>query len=242
VQWYLGPEGDQRIWYDFTEIEEIAAEELRRARLFPSAINPVTNLEQFVESHLNAELDQYADLPEDVLGLTEFPRRGRPKVSINRALTDAADSDDPPAGIVGRWRATLAHEASHVYLHKYLFDPELARLSGSQRGNVEAYSSERLMRCLHRDINPTLERDASGVRTRSDWREIQANRGMAALLMPGRIFKQVYRKQISLMNLSDVVDGSPAADLLTSSISKVFRVSKQAARIRLKTEGLMVSS
>jgi hypothetical protein len=65
---------------------------------------------------------------------------------------------------------------------------------------------------------------------------------MAALLMPQRIFKQVVRKRMSLLNLSDVVEGSPAANSLASAIASDFLVSKQAAMIRLGTEGVLLTS
>src|SRR5215510_9945552 len=118
MQWYYGPEGDQRIWYESDEIEAIAEDELRRADLMPSPDDPVTDLERLIEGHLNARLDQYADLPEGVLGATQFDARGRPAVSISRALTEAAEQDPPGPGQLGRWRATLAHEGAHIFLHR----------------------------------------------------------------------------------------------------------------------------
>jgi hypothetical protein len=75
MQWYYGPEGDQRIWYESDEIEAIAEDELRRAGLMPSPDDPVTDLERLIEGHLKAQLDQYAQLPEGVLGVTQFDVR-----------------------------------------------------------------------------------------------------------------------------------------------------------------------
>jgi hypothetical protein len=74
MEWYCGPEGDQRIWYESAEIETIAEDELRRAGLMPPPDDPVTDLERFIEEHLKAQLDQYAQLPEGVLGLTRSAR------------------------------------------------------------------------------------------------------------------------------------------------------------------------
>ena len=116
MQWYFGPEGDQRIWYEPEDIEQIATEQLRRADLMPTLDDPVTDVERLIEVHLRAELDLYADLPDGVLGLTQFPARGAPKVLIDSALTEAREPSDASAGVVGRWRATLAHEASHIFL------------------------------------------------------------------------------------------------------------------------------
>jgi uncharacterized membrane protein YeaQ/YmgE (transglycosylase-associated protein family) len=183
MKWYRSADGEPRIWYSETEIEHIAEDELARGRLTPRATTPVTDLEAFIESHLDADLDQYADLPGDVLGLTRFEPGSRPVVLINAELTSAADEAAPGTGARGRFRATTAHEAAHVFLHRYLFDPVLEQpalfetpTGGGQR------PPDGLMRCLARDV---------GMTARSDWREVQANRGMAALLMPRAVFRRV---------------------------------------------------
>lgn len=235
MQWYRGPEGDQRIWYEPDEIERIAEDELRRASLMPSLGEPVTDLERFIEGHLNAELDQYAELPDDVLGLTQFHADRRPAVSLNSKLTESAEADFANPGAVGRWRATMAHEATHILLHRYLFDPEMAQLAGAQAGENIHVERTGLMRCLHRDVIPVSTQDWSQARRRRDWREIQANRGMAALLMPSRPFKRVAFHRMTNLGLSSVSTGTTSADTLTAAMAEIFNVSKQAAMIRLET-------
>lgn len=228
MQWYSGPEGDQRIWYEPDEIEQIATEQLRRADLMPTLSDPVTDVERLIEGHLGVELDLYADLPDGVLGLTQFPVGRSPKVLIASSLTEARDADGASAGVVGRWRATLAHEASHVFLHRYLFDPQMAQLVGRTGVvGVLSPSEDGLLRCLHRDITPT-QTDWSSMRRRSDWREVQANRAMAALLMPQRIFRRLALREMHLE--SD-------ADALSAAMANLFQVSKQAASIRLLSQG-----
>jgi hypothetical protein len=234
MQWYYGPEGDQRIWYESDEIEAIAEDELRRAGLMPSPDDPVTDLERLIEGHLNAQLDQYAQLPEGVLGVTQFDVRRYPLVSISSALTEAAEEDSPRPGQVGRWRATLAHEASHIFLHRYLFDPDMAPLT-SRRPDHTTVDGTAVMRCLHRDVNDVSTQDWGRISRRRDWREVQANRGMAALLMPGRTFKDVAFDQITKLGLNSLPSGPASADTLAAAIADVFQVSKQAALIRLGT-------
>jgi hypothetical protein len=236
VQWYSGPEGDQRIWYEPEDIEQIATEQLRRADLMPTLDDPVTDVERLIEGHLRAELDLYADLPDGVLGLTQFPARGEPKVLIDSALTEARDAEHAPAGVVGRWRATLAHEASHIFLHRYLFDPEMAQMAG--RGGVAVLSEGGLMRCLHRDISPTVA-DWSSVRRRSDWREVQANRAMAALLMPRRLFRRLALREMRQLGLGTPPVAVPDVEVLATALADLLQVSKQAARIRFDSEGLI---
>src|SRR5206468_8328656 len=66
-------------------------------------------------------------------------------------LTNAVDDDNTPPGIHGRWRATIAHEASHVVMHRVLFmvegDQEQLLRTGPGRQD-----SQRLMRCLKKNV------------------------------------------------------------------------------------------
>jgi len=241
VQWYLGPEGDQRVWYESDEIERIAEDELRRAGLMPSIAEPVTDIERFIEVYLKAELDQFAELPAGVLGLTRFTAGRPPAIAISKQLTESRDAEQPEPGMVGRWRATLAHEAAHVLLHRYLFDPDMAQLVGGHVSDAPLESSG-LMRCLHRDVMPVNTQDWSRVRRHGDWREIQANRAMAALLMPGLTFKRVASQQTAKLGLNGISPGSSSTELLAAAMADVFNVSKQAATIRLGTLQVVASA
>lgn len=236
MQWYPGPEGDQRIWYEAEEIEQIATEQLRRAELMPTLNQPVTDVERLIEVHLRAELDLYADLPDGVLGLTDFPTQGAPKVSIDSALTEARDAEGAAAGAVGRWRATLAHEAAHIFLHRYLFDPEMAQLAG--HSGIANPSEGGLMRCLYRDISSTTA-EWNSVRRRPDWREVQANRAMAALLMPRRIFKRLALREIRELGLDTPPVAARNKERLTATLAELLQVSNQAVGIRLASESLV---
>jgi hypothetical protein len=232
VKWYQGKEGDQRIWFEPEEIEQIAEDELRKAKQYPSATSPVLDIERFLEGHLKASLDQFADLEPDVLGLTRFHKGRPPAVSINRDLPEAADTEAKP-GVVGRWRATLAHESAHILLHRMLFE-----LNGNGQSKTSADTSsgghDAVMQCLKRDVGP-------GGRS-SDWREVQANRGMAALLMPQRIFSKVAQAKIDETNLTELTPGSQSSRILAQQLAHHFSVSKQAASIRLETLSLISSS
>jgi Zn-dependent peptidase ImmA (M78 family) len=91
------------------------------------------------------------------------------------------------------------------------------------------------MRCLHRDVNDVSTQDWGRISRRGDWREVQANRGMAALLMPSRTFKDVAFEQMTKLGLSGLSSGPASADTLAAAIADAFQVSKQAALIRLGT-------
>ena len=198
--WFRGRDGRERLWLEDADIETMMADELHRARLFPAADNPVVDVERFIEGHLGARLDQYAQLDSAVLGQTEFFPGRPPHVLINRDLTGAAmDDDDGASSVLGRWRATLAHEASHIVMHRILFE---LNQDAEDLFAVGAPQSQRLMRCLKTNV---LFRGGG-----TDWREAQANRGMAALLMPKTIFSAVAEGAIRSLGFSrgDLVSGT----------------------------------
>jgi hypothetical protein len=230
VKWYRGPGGEQRLWLGRDDIELMMEDELRRADLLPAAGAPAVDLEGFLESYLKVSLDQHADLAADVLGLTEFFPGRTPRVAINRDLTGSAiDEDGSPLGLRGRWRATLAHEASHVVIHRPLFElpTEQGRLFGDP--HEPAQEAQRLMRCQKRSV---VYRG-----TTSDWREIQANQGMAALLMPRSVFLEVATSLQGKRRPSS--PGSAEARQLIGEVALRFEVSRQAAEIRLATFGVL---
>ena len=220
---YRTADGKQSIWYDDAEIEDMMEAELRRASLMPTVEAPAVDIESFIDSHLRTPLDQYADLPSDVLGLTDFRPGQRPSIRINKSLTGAMDDDGFP-GVTGRWRATLAHEAGHVLLHRilYEFDSNQPRLFPD---DIHPDSGQTLHRCLKRDV--AYRPNASGPL------EVQANKAMAALLMPRSVFTRVAKG-------TGVRTADPTqVDAITRNLAQRFEVSRQATIIRLKTLGFI---
>jgi hypothetical protein len=195
----------------------------------PTPESPILDIERFAEGYLGAELDQHAELPAELLGVTHFRPGRRPWIEINRDLTLAAVDDDAgPLWVKGRWRATLAHESSHVVLHEQFVQPD----SGQQElwgEDPSSPSDVRLQRCLKRDFGVTTRR--------ADRKEVQANIGMAALLMPRRVLVAV-----ACPLLRQISRRSGTADLTAEQIEELvhelaglFQVSRQAARIRVQT-------
>ena len=122
---YRSANGEMRIWYGPSEIDSIMVRELISSKLMPSKSDEdlTIDVEEFVQRHLRLRMDQYADLSGHILGVTEFRAGEKPNISINRDLTGSAlDQDDSTPGLIGRWRETVAHEASHVLLHRHLFE------------------------------------------------------------------------------------------------------------------------
>lgn len=230
MRWNHRTDGTQRPYFSDNEINRMMEDELRKAKLYPTVAEPAVDVERFLEQHLGVALDQYAELERTVLGVTEFTPGQVPRVKINRDLTDVADEDDD-VGNVGRWRATMAHEASHVLMHRVLF--EFAADQGILFGDADAtQESQRMMRCLKRDY---------GIVGGGDWREIQANKGMAALLMPRPVFVELAAEPLVDLGLEPgQIDRNDhrARDLAYALACRV-RASRQATLIRLETVGIL---
>lgn len=230
---YNSSDGGKRIWYEKGEVEDLVEAELRKSGFYPTGDEPVVDLEGFIEEYLQAPLDPYARLDSDVLGLTEFRRGLSPVVKINGDLTRAAIDGDPrmvPAGLLGRWRATVAHEGSHVLLHKMLY--AISESQGSLFDEPSGDDEVERVQCLKRDVAYTGGQD---------WREYQANQGMAALMMPRKLFIEVAQEHCDLLGV-ELLMGEMAADSayrLSHGLARVFGVSHQAAEIRLKTLGFV---
>jgi hypothetical protein len=224
--------GAERLWIEPDEIEARTEAELIKAGLMPTVEAPAVNVEAFVEQHLGAQFDQYAALPADVLGQTDFRIGAPPLVMVNADLTGAAmDDDESPLGLRGRWRATVAHEACHVIFHRCLFNlnPQQGSLFGDDDDPQEA--ALRLQRCLKRDVVYS--------RTGSDWREVQANMGMAALLMPRVVFTPVAKLELARLGVDRVLRDTAFAGTLARRLAAAFQVSSQAAMIRLQTLNML---
>lgn len=229
---YRHKDGDERIWITPAEMEDLMSAELIRAGLMPESNNPVVDLEAFVEQHLRAQFDPYATLDSTVLGETEFRVGAKPKVSINKDLTGAAlDDDESQPGLLGRWRATVAHEATHVIVHRCLFDLNEGQLSLFSDLEVSEPEVKHLQRCMKRDV---LFRGGT-----SDWREVQANMGMAALLMPKALFVTAFRQETEHLGLNRIDKGAAVVERMVANLAKRFQVSKQAASIRFETLELL---
>lgn len=220
MRWYRAKDGNQQLFIKDATLEQIAETELARAGLMPTTNQPVVDIEAFIERHLGADLDAGAVLDSTILGLTELRAGAKPRILVNRDLTDAALEIDAYSGKLGRWRATLAHEAAHVLLHGFMF--ELNSDQTTLFSSVGHDAQARLFRCLKREV---LFVGRSG----RDPREVQANRGMAALLMPRSLFGSMARDRASRMTEA----------VLSDVLARAFEVSRQAATIRLGTLGFL---
>jgi hypothetical protein len=208
----------RRPWIAFDEIERTAADALKAAGLWPSAGSLRVDIESLVEVHLGAVVDYGVDLDRKTLGYTVFD--ARPRVVVNRELTDLAEAPASPLGLRGRWRATLAHEAAHILLHRGRYG--VGRASAAQtspRGLAIEDPAE--------DLGP------------GSWREVQANMGMAALLMPRQPFLDEVRRLLTVVGpvFPPLGRNSTIAQQLIRGLAESFETSHQATELRLTTFG-----
>ena len=216
------PDGRQnrRPWISFDEIERTASDALHAARLWPVPGVLRVDIETLLEVHLGVTVDYGVELDRSTLGYTVF--ENPPHVVVNRELTDLAHAPSAPLGLRGRWRATLAHEAAHILLHR-------GRYAAGQSSAAQTST---------RGFQTDADGEDAGS---SNWREVQANLGMAALLMPRQPFLAEARRVLEADDpvfppLSAEAD---AAIGLIHELAEAFETSHQATRFRLLTFGFL---
>lgn len=202
------------IYFEDSEIESAAFEQLQKANLLPSHDQPCVNVDALLK--VNYGLDPiFEDLDADLLGKSEFYRDGTIRVIISLGLGEECNGVKE-----NLYRTTLAHEIGHVVLHRILFMEDTLKLQGITE--------------LSQSMYPVLCRSNSslnGIREYSgEWWEWQANRFMSSLLMPkyhvvklcGAI--RASNKECSTAQLKGIA---------ASRISSLMKVSMQASTIRL---------
>jgi Zn-dependent peptidase ImmA (M78 family) len=209
-----------RPFYTRKHIEDTALDALSRcgAAAGHAISHPIDDeaLEMLVE-FLTDNFDQSADTGYygiEVDGFTVFSRYGKPSVVLNRDLSAERYRR--------RRRFTIGHELGHVILHQPLYERDDRQLDLLvQKELVPVY-------CAKRDI----ERSA-------DWCEWQAGYFSGALLMPrDAVHKRLVERSKDL--LTPVASDTAAARVLADIVAQIFDVSRDAARVRLASLGLVV--
>ena len=188
-----------RLYYEEAEIEGIMADELRGSGYTGGAVD----IDAFLENYLGL-VPTFVPLPAGVQGATEFWPDGTAEVRISTTLSERADAE---LGAEHLLRTTMAHEAAHFLLHRILFLQQSEALFGGRPSRQE----------LCRDVRFTN-------RYAGEWWEWQANRGMAALLLPKSAVTAVVRE----------VRTAADQGTIDAELARVFNVSRQAAGYRLQ--------
>lgn len=207
----------ERPHFQLREIEETCSNELRNLGLYPSEPGPV-RIDRFIEKRFNVT-PRYEDLPDGVLGLTRFGKGVVVEIVVSRALDEGGTKVAER-----RLRSTLAHEAGHGLLHAYLF-----ALGEKPKSLFDDH--DHVPRILCREVA-----DAATPKNRSNghWAEFQANRAIAALLMPKPLVDQALLEFCAeggnLGQRTLIPDKREAA---IRALSTIFEVNPIVVRLRL---------
>jgi Zn-dependent peptidase ImmA (M78 family) len=203
-------------FYEDEEIEHICEDELARNLLLPSEPSPV-RIDRFIEKRFGIT-PTTRDLPPGVLGYTTFSNSGVKEIVIATAVDNDEDSTTRR-----RARTTFAHEASHGLLHAHLFASAFV-----QQRLVRASTDTPQVLCRDEPLGPRR----AGYDGR--WWEVQANKGMAALLLPRQLVHKAiapFVKKEGMLGLTIL----PEAERETAArqLSDIFDVNPVVARYRL---------
>lgn len=176
------------------------------------------DLKTLIEADVR-DLDQYADLTKygtNVEGVTEFARKGKPKVLISAYVHKFEN----------RLRTTLTHEYGHVHLHSYMF--------GLERTQTMALGPNQTADAIY------CKRDTIIGARKTDWREWQAGYASGAMLMPKSDMLRVAGEVQKRQNIyGPITADTPNGQLLIEAVVENFAVSKDAARVRLSVLGFL---
>jgi hypothetical protein len=207
----------ERPHFEPAEIDQICADELRKAGCYPAQAEPI-RIDRFIEKRFHIT-HTYEVLPPGVLGYTKFGKNGVERIVVSSAL---AEEDDDVAR--RRERSTLAHEAGHGLLHAYLFALSAPQTSlfGTQNGSANQVLCREVLN------EQPVERE------KSSWSEYQANRAIGGLLLPQRLVSAVLKSHISSQGTMGVstIDAANRKDA-ERLLSQVFDVNPVVARIRI---------
>ncbi len=206
-------------------IERMALEQLEAVGLLPDEPGPVA-IDQFCDRKWGRPED-YEDLPRGVMGCAAFTLAGFDHIVISAEL----DRDLSPTGR-RRVRSTIAHEIGHGFLHEKLFIEKMMfdQNQGLLFGEMERRpKTAKEMRVVCRDG------DIFGGAFHSPWYEVQANKFMAASLMPKPLFLRVVEP---FLLEYDPASTSPTQRMRyygkIEEVSDTFNVSREMARIAVE--------
>jgi len=181
-------------------------------------LNPVPTeaLLQLLEQHAH-DVDQLAELPEGVHGVTHYYWDRKPDVQIAAELTRQHWRET-------RRRSTITHECSHAIQHAPLW----RELGPENPGDGPVAQS---CRCQYTDDSHDQW---------DDWMEWQARYMSGALLMPKSRVLRLAQKLARDGGLKLPLEaGSPSSVYLVEHVVIAFQVSRDAATVRLKQLGLI---
>jgi hypothetical protein len=195
----------------------MCSDALRQVGLLPESPEPI-RIDRFIEKHFKV-VPSYEDLPDSVLGLTRFGKSGVEQVVVAKALDDEAS-------IVSerRIRTTLAHEAGHGLMHAYLF--ALATPKQNLFGDFSEPNKPKVL-CREGAVGE-VKRAYAG-----QWWEYQANRAIAALLLPIPLVNQALTQFMTVSAAGFRSLDQTRAEAGARQLVEAFNVNPVVARLRI---------
>ena len=172
------------------KIERICTEALVEHELMPDEPSPI-RIDRFIEKQFDLAIE-YDDLQKrfdrGVMGACKFNRDG----SVARIFVDISLEEDESRLGEKRFRSTSAHEGGHGLLHGPLFaemfqaedDGKLVNVGRCEGVTTDGFACR------------TIGQGGGG--RRYDWWEVQANKAMAALLLPRRLVDPYVREIMAI--------------------------------------------
>jgi Zn-dependent peptidase ImmA (M78 family) len=177
---------------------------------------PTEALLQLLEEHAH-DVDQTAELPDGINGVTEYYWDRKPSVKIDARLTDQHWRE-------ARRRTTICHECGHAIQHAPLW-----RALGPE--NPADGPIAQSCRAEYNEDNHD-QWDA--------WMEWQARHMSGAFLMPkSRVWRLAQNLAQAKQLRLPVPAGSPPSVYLIEHVVIAFQVSREAATVRLKQLSLI---
>ncbi|HEY2955875.1 MAG TPA: hypothetical protein VGK89_11575 [Candidatus Eisenbacteria bacterium] len=205
-----------------------------RARVGPDVFAPGAGVDvDAVLEHAFGVVPDFVDLPEGLLGRTHFAADGQFTVEVSRVLSERAEHDHVARR---RLRSTLGHECGHgaYHAHLHLADEKTLSLFGDSTTPRAA----RIL-CRHESVDAV----SAGARPRYNghWWEYQANRGMAALLLPRRHFADRVSTACATRGVATVeaVVRTGEGEPLVRALADVFDVNPVMVLYRLQDLGYL---
>jgi len=214
----------QRLWLDEDEFESVMDDIRYQAGADTFTAGGGVDVETVLARVYNPRID-FCPLPRGVLGRTTFCPGGSLKVEISSELSDEAEHSTVAHR---RLRSTVGHECSHIGFHRHLcalndgpaLFPELQRDPA-----VLCYT-------------PTIDNPGQHA---SDWWEYQANRGMAALLLPKALFHEHVRRVLEVLSIGSMEEAIAASrgEAVLEELVRIFDVNRPMVFYRLQQWGFI---
>lgn len=204
-------------------------------------------IEEFLQNHLKLEMD-YADITCDIsiLGLTTFDsghlrvhdsENNKERVIYVEEGTVIIDNSLLEDDQEGRLRFTYGHEGGHWIFHREMFQLNKKQINNP---DMSIHKQIKTAKCLYRcSENDLVDKKFT---TDEEWMEWQANYTSSCLLMPRKTFIMAVQKILKEANIKEesiILGKDPDIDVfaehhMPKKMADIFKVSMQAASIRLK--------